>query len=139
MISFIYTHNDSRRHDLWNSINSLSASCNPPWILAKNFNCILFSNEKAGDNPIPYSRLSYFRDCIENAKFHDLVNHGLFFTWSNMQHDNPICGKLDIVMCNFYWLNEFPDSIYKFKPPFSSDYSLLIISFKADIKIIAQF
>lgn len=81
-------------------IYSLSVDSNLPWVLLCDFNYILFSNEKVCGNLVLHSRLFDLRDCIEKASLHDLVNYGLFFTWFNMQKDNPIHAKLDRVMCN---------------------------------------
>lgn len=88
-----------------------------------DFNYVLFSKEKDGGAPISPSILANFRNCLLDTGLFDLPSFGLTFTWSNMQHSDPIRSKLDRVLCNSTWLQDFLHSYYKITGPRSSDHS----------------
>lgn len=66
---------------------------NLPWILMGDFNCVLYSYEKDGENPILNFKLSNFRNYIEKTSLSKFANYELFYTWSNLQKDYPIQSK----------------------------------------------
>lgn len=63
-----------------------------------------------------------FQDVVEKCDMMDLAQVGPSFTWSNCQNDNPISKKLDRVMINSVWINEFPHSFVTFESGGVSDH-----------------
>ncbi|KAI0510599.1 hypothetical protein KFK09_011207 [Dendrobium nobile] len=62
-----------------------------------------------------------------NAGIQDLSSVGHFYTWHNQQANNPIHIKLDRVLVNDNWLQNFPNSFYIVGDPGCSDHSPLIL------------
>ncbi|XP_020692707.1 uncharacterized protein LOC110106947 [Dendrobium catenatum] len=52
---------------------------------------------------------------------------GSLYTWFNQQSENPIHIKLDRVLINDVWLNEFPSTFCSTQSPSSSDHCPLIV------------
>lgn len=139
LLSIIYAHNSVRDGlELWDSICELTSSINRPWVLMGDFNCNLYSSKKIRGNPVPHDRVSDFRDCLMDTRLIDLSSFGLF-TWSNLQKNSLIQSKLDRVLCNHPWINDFPHSFYKITPPLSSYHSPLITMFQATSKVFYRF
>lgn len=117
LISCTYAHNDAQdRHDLWNMLSSLATSIKSLWILMKDFNSTLYSNEKEGGKPTLISRIIDFRECITNSHLIKLDSYGLFLLC-------PINYKVDRVFFNAHWLKDFLMSFYRVISPLFSNHS----------------
>ncbi|KAK1326242.1 hypothetical protein QJS10_CPA01g02409 [Acorus calamus] len=94
------------------------------WIIGGDFNEVRFSFEKAGGHPIHSRRSARFNACIEDCLLHDLRSIGGQFSWSNNQQNRIAC-KLDRVLVNSRWIQDFPDAYTQVLSPGFSDHSPL--------------
>ncbi|KAK8644522.1 hypothetical protein V6N13_123827 [Hibiscus sabdariffa] len=63
-----------------------------------------------------------FQNFLEELDLTDHPYSSPLFIWSNKQDDNYSSRKLDRVMVNTHWLNEFPDSYVEFHAQGVSDH-----------------
>lgn len=64
---------------------------------------------------------------IQQADLFEARSKGLPFTWRNCQDDNPISKKIDHVLLNAEWAEQFPDSYSEFLDPLQSDHAPCLI------------
>ncbi|KAF3570744.1 hypothetical protein F2Q69_00063650 [Brassica cretica] len=69
--------------------------------------------------PAPHFRSWDFKECIDECSLFDLPYCGNSFTWSN----GHVSKKLDRILTNSAWLQQFPESIGVFGVPGISDHS----------------
>ncbi|KAA3475505.1 reverse transcriptase [Gossypium australe] len=65
---------------VWNLLRRLSQDGSYPWLVAGDFNEILYSFEKSGGAPRDHKRMEAFRDTLEDQLV-DIGFSGTWFTW----------------------------------------------------------
>lgn len=123
-VSMVYGSNCRKeRRLLWDELETLSASsqlCGLPWIVLGDFNEIVSPTERSSADQFYTSRgMRDFRECLERSSLADLHFSGHNFTWFN----GSISKKLDRILCNEDWVEQFPNSIGVFGEPGISDHS----------------
>lgn len=88
-------------------IRGLGSSSSMPWLLAGDFNGVLFETEKVGGNACDLSSIMGFRDAIDGCNLKDLGCSGYKFTWSNCRGENFIEECLDRALANEDWMDLF--------------------------------
>ncbi|KAA3468587.1 putative Transposon TX1 [Gossypium australe] len=81
---------------MWNLLRRLSCDCNCPWLVAGDFNEIMYSFEKSGGLPRDSKRMEVFRDTLKSG------------------------------VANVEWLTLFPTGIVQHLPYSSSDHYPLL-------------
>lgn len=82
------------------------------------------------------------RECLDFAGLKDLTIRGKLFTWSNKRVEDPIVKKLDRVLVNDLWSQEFPLSYAYYGEPGISDHSpstIVVGSNSRDKKLFKVF
>ncbi|KAA3453235.1 reverse transcriptase [Gossypium australe] len=69
------------QNSVWNLLRRLSCDCNCPWLVAGDFNEIMYSFEKSGRLPRDTKRIEVFRDTLEECHLMDIGYSGAWFTW----------------------------------------------------------
>ncbi|KAL0804395.1 hypothetical protein Bca101_096885 [Brassica carinata] len=123
-VSFVYGSNCRKeRRLLWDELESASSSsqlCGLPWIVLGDFNEIISPTEHSSADQFSSSRgMRDFRECLERSSLADLQFSGHNFTWTN----HSVSKKLDRILCNEDWVEQFSDSIGVFGKPGISDHS----------------
>lgn len=73
--------------------------------------------------------MTEFKDCVECIGVEDINQFGLFYTWNQLPNsDYGILKKLDRVMSNGAFLNDFINAHAIFKPNRLSDHCPVILS-----------
>ncbi|KAI0519828.1 hypothetical protein KFK09_007289 [Dendrobium nobile] len=127
-LTAVYAANSmADRVSLWNDLASIAKGINGPWIIMGDFNCFKDSKEKQGGTSPHLSQLNELNSWLSDSGTFELSSTGLNFTWFNQRAADPIHIKLDIMLVNFDWLENYPTSFYKVDPPGSSDHSPLIL------------
>lgn len=125
-ISFIYASNFSEeRKTLWNDIRHLQSSAliqGKPWLLCGDYNEILKMEEHSRVLNLISPGMRDFQDLVRDCKLMDLGFHGPLYTWCNKRNDGLICKKLDRVLMNGEWSQNFPQSFCVFEPGGCSDH-----------------
>lgn len=67
----------------WELIRGLGGSPSMPWLLAGDFNEVLFKAEKNRGNACDFSSISDFKNALEESRLKDLGCSRHLFTWSN--------------------------------------------------------
>ena len=105
------------REELWSSLKNLNLSMNSPWLVFGDFNSVLFSYELMGVVN-GHRCCSTFCESIESCHLMDARLQGSPFTWrrSNLRE------RLDHVLVNQHWYNEFVEIGVVHLPMFNSDH-----------------
>ncbi|XP_024021734.1 uncharacterized protein LOC112091706 [Morus notabilis] len=99
----------SDRHHSWTLLLRLKSLSNLPWVVAGDFNEILFLSKKEGGNNRYYPSMNQFRDTVESCDLVDLGFVGPKFTWDNGQEGGAhIRERLDRALGCDEWINLFP-------------------------------
>jgi hypothetical protein len=94
-----------RKHLSWDYMRSLHAKSGLPWLIAGDFNEIMFSHEKEGGNVRPQRCMQAFRDAVSDCSLQDLGFAGDPFTWRR----GRIRERLDRVLATQSWIDLFPN------------------------------
>lgn len=102
ILTFVYGFNDPRqRLSLWNELEAFDDFNNRPWMIMRDFNSILYSDEKVGGAAVTSSQMVDFQNCIQAYCLFDLHYSGCLFTWCNEQQgDGRIASNLDRILVN---------------------------------------
>ncbi|XP_074296928.1 uncharacterized protein LOC141627591 [Silene latifolia] len=109
--SMIYAFNDTAgRRSLWHDLNLLSSGVHIPWILCRDFNCVLSPSERLGGQTSEEEMVE-FQACIDHCQLVDSPAVGSFYTWNNKQDPQTrVYSRLDRVLVNSEWLQWRPSS-----------------------------
>ena len=123
-VTMVYGSNCRKeRRLLWDELETVSTSsqlCGLPWIVLGDFNEIIYPTEhSSADQLSSFRGMRDFRECLERCSLADLQYSGHNFTWSN----GSVSKKLDRILCNEKWSEQFPNSIGVFGEPGISDHS----------------
>ncbi|XP_062114379.1 uncharacterized protein LOC133825461 [Humulus lupulus] len=125
--TFVYAFNDEeRRRVLWQQIRDIQTM--EPWILLGDFNATINKDERIGYRVRSLYSES-FCNCLLDCDLLDIPFHGCFFTWNNKQiPPGRIIAKLDRVLGNSAWLENFPLANACFLPEGIFDHSPTVVS-----------
>ncbi|KAJ1379423.1 Endonuclease/exonuclease/phosphatase superfamily, partial [Sesbania bispinosa] len=127
--SFIYGNPTfAERRFLWAKLARLQPADSSPWCCLGDFNELRFQFEKEGLRPHLESRMELFRNWINNCQLIELDLKGCKYTWmSNPRNGKVTKEKLDQVLVNWSWRQQFPNALVRVPPTESSDHSPLIL------------
>jgi hypothetical protein len=98
------------------------------WIIVGDFNVIRFPQEKWGNEGFSCYEKE-FVECIQNLGVDDLSYSGCFHTWTNNQSGSDfVSKKLDRVLSNCEWLNQFGNTSVEFLERGVSDHSPALVT-----------
>ncbi|KAM6542833.1 hypothetical protein CsatB_007280 [Cannabis sativa] len=125
--TIIYAFNDKAgREILWKDLAALATVEN--WFLMGDFNDILSKEERIGHKVKYYLDIA-FANCVEQCRLEDVKATGNFFTWSNKQQaKDRICSKIDRVMANQAWLDQYQKAEANFLSEGTFDHSPCVLS-----------
>lgn len=123
-VSCVYASNCRvERRLLWSELETCSVShqlAGIPWIVFGDFNEIISPEEHSHADQFSSQRgMRDFKECLDRCSLFDLPYSGSSFTWSN----GHVSKKLDRILTNAAWLQQFPESIGIFGVPGISDHS----------------
>ncbi|KAA3467625.1 reverse transcriptase [Gossypium australe] len=116
------------KNTVWGLLKGLSHGNYYPWLVAGDFNEILFGNEKKGGGVRDQGRMDAFRDTLEECQLIDIGYSGTWFTWErgNLPETN-IRERLDRGVANEEWISLFPMGHVQHLPYSMSDHFPLLI------------
>ncbi|GJS26095.1 hypothetical protein Tco_0486715 [Tanacetum coccineum] len=136
--SFIYAHNRyTHRRGLWDSLCMHKCFINNrPWCILGDFNAALNIEDVSAGSSFMDISMREFKECIEEIELIDVPRSGLQFTWNQKpQGSNGILKKLDRVMANVEFSNEFVGNYAVFQPYGISDHSPAVLRIPLQHKI----
>ena len=99
-----------KRKFFWEYLQNLALHVSLPWVLLGDFNDMISDEEKLGGLPVNRTRMSAFRNCMDNCGLIDLGFHGPRYTWTNKSPcwHTTIREWLDRGLGNAEWATLFP-------------------------------
>ncbi|XP_075633780.1 uncharacterized protein LOC142606285 [Castanea sativa] len=96
---------------LWNNLATVAKYHNLPWVIARDFNEPLNTNDKFGGRVTTVKRSLLFKECLDKCNMIDLGFSGPRFTWTNRREvDALIQERIDRFFVNPKWFSLFPEA-----------------------------
>ena len=113
-----------KRKLFWECLQNLARHISLPWVLLGDFNDMISDDEKLGGLPVNRTRISAFRNYMDNCGLMDLGFHGPSFTWTNKSPcwQTIIKERLDRGLGNAEWATLFPSAEIHHLPRVKSDH-----------------
>ncbi|XP_074297176.1 uncharacterized protein LOC141627869 [Silene latifolia] len=113
--TMIYAFNDTTdRKSLWHDLCSFSDHIHDPWILCRDFNCVLRPSERLGGQSSDEEMVD-FRKCLDYCQLMDSPAASSYYTWNNKQKPQTrVYSRLDMVLVNIHWLQHRCNSYVHF-------------------------
>ncbi|GJT13943.1 RNA-directed DNA polymerase, eukaryota, reverse transcriptase zinc-binding domain protein [Tanacetum coccineum] len=132
-VSYIYGENTVKgRRLLWkNLVDHKALAGNSPWVLLGDFNVSRTFEECSNSFRARDKGMMDFNECVQDLELEDVTSYGMFYTWIE-KRKNPELGilkKLDRVMGNAVFVNDFDRSFANFLPYMTSDHCPAILVF----------
>lgn len=113
------------------------------WIIWGNFNALLHSQDRLFRNPVVYSEIKEFSECVQELLLNKLNWMGDYYTWTNKQLGNDrICNRLDIAFGNHEWMIKWGHTKLIYDLPSMSDHSPMILelhTYQRNLKVPFRF
>lgn len=124
-LTMVYGYNTYvERRSLWTDLGLVSSfASSSPWAVAGDFNSYLHTSESVGSQGHWTTSMREFKDCILQLGLSDLRYIGANLTWCDSSVHCRIMRKLDRVIVNDCWLDNFQMSLANFLPRGLSDHS----------------
>nr|AAP53315.2 retrotransposon protein, putative, unclassified [Oryza sativa Japonica Group] len=124
------------KHRTWTTMRGLIDNPTTPWLMAGDFNEILFSHEKQCGRMKAQSAMDEFRHALTDCGLDDLGFEGDAFTWRNHSHSQEgyIREWLDRAVANPEWRAMFPAARVINGDPRHSDHRPVIIELEGKNK-----
>nr|XP_016466470.1 PREDICTED: uncharacterized protein LOC107789209 [Nicotiana tabacum] len=106
LLTVVYDYNEiEQRRALWDNLQLLSVSITVPWLIAGDFNEVLYLNDRLSCNPVSYSDIQGFATCLQQTTLTNLHWKGDYYTWTNKQPGvDRVSSRLDRVFGNYEWM-----------------------------------
>ncbi|XP_022030846.1 uncharacterized protein LOC110931776 [Helianthus annuus] len=137
-VSFVYAKNTyQERRVLWQDLckHSLVAGSHS-WIVMGDFNSALYMDDCLHGTSTPTIGMREFFECVQKNELMDIPGHGLHFTWNQKPNDGVgILKKIDRVMGNVAFLDDFPNAHVVYHPYRLSDHTPCILKTAREIRM----
>nr|GEX67474.1 hypothetical protein [Tanacetum cinerariifolium] len=136
--SFVYAFNKYiYRRPLWNGLclhkNYIN---NRPWCLLGDFNAPLFVEDTSMGSSSLDVTMREFKECVKNMEVMDVQRTGLQYTWNQKpKGKDGILRKLDWVLANLEFLDDFLGAHAIFKPYRILDHLPAVLSIPSLVKV----
>ncbi|GMJ14221.1 hypothetical protein HRI_005091300 [Hibiscus trionum] len=119
---------ENERSRSWALLRQLKEQHDMPWLIAGDFNEVMFSFEKMGRRIRPERCMQQFRDALDDCELGDLGFTGAWFTWErgNFPHTN-VRERLDRALANPRWWDAHPTFFVKHLLHSTSDHCPVLI------------
>ncbi|KAG8363091.1 hypothetical protein BUALT_BualtUnG0005200 [Buddleja alternifolia] len=118
----------SKKQDIWKLLIHLSHYSHKPWLVASDFNEVLFNHEHLSSSTRPAWQIQDFRETVQTTGLSYLGFIGNKFTWTNGR-DPPhkVRVRLDRARASRAWINRFPHFKAFHLPLIHADHSPILI------------
>ncbi|XP_022040503.2 uncharacterized protein LOC110943055 [Helianthus annuus] len=128
--SLVYAENKYQdRRVLWEDICKHKALCHDkPWVVMGDFNSVLNFDDALYGTSKQTIGMREFNDCVQQAELMDINAHGLQYTWNQKPKSGVgLLKKIDRIMGNVNFLDQFPSAYAMFHPFRVSDHTPCIL------------
>ncbi|GJX35824.1 sodium/hydrogen exchanger 6 [Tanacetum coccineum] len=139
--SFVYADNYYIDHRvLWsNLVGHARLMRNRPWVLLGDFNAALNLEDHSSGGYEPNAAMREFKECVQAMKLADVISTGLHFTWNQKpKGSNGILKKIDRIMGNLQFNDDFPRSFALFQPFRISDHLPCVLQGCAMFRVVKR-
>ncbi|GJU30304.1 sodium/hydrogen exchanger 6 [Tanacetum coccineum] len=125
------------RHALWNNLaGHASLMHDKPWVLLGYFNAALNLEDHSGGGYEPNIAIREFKECVQKIEVMDVNATGLHFTWNQKpKGSNGMLKKIDRIMCNIPFTNDFSGSLAIFQSYRISDNSPCMLRIPKNLNV----
>ncbi|KAF3790535.1 hypothetical protein EJ110_NYTH13886 [Nymphaea thermarum] len=114
------------RGQLWAELHQVRQLAASPWLLARDFNCLLSPADSS--SPVSFGQsMSAFRSFVDEFGLFDVPSTNGTFTWSNNRNPS-ILRRLDRIFLSPELFSAFPSSSLDLGPRHLSDHAPLLLS-----------
>ncbi|KAL0281815.1 UNVERIFIED_CONTAM: hypothetical protein Sradi_7284200 [Sesamum radiatum] len=141
-ITVVYGVNDViGRRELWMELARISTVVtDSPWLVGGDFNTVLDSSEVCGLSGDIRGAADEFRGCLQDTGLIHVPMHGERFTWHNCSRDaRSLWKRLDRLLVNDRWLENWPDTTYVSLGARTSDHSPLVLRGDTSNRVAGMF
>ncbi|GJY23484.1 RNA-directed DNA polymerase, eukaryota, reverse transcriptase zinc-binding domain protein, partial [Tanacetum coccineum] len=101
---------------------------NGPWVLLGDFNTALNLEDHSASAYEPNAAMREFKECVQAMEVADVISTGLYRTWNQKpKGSHGILKKIDRIMGNLQFNDDFPGSFAIFQPYCISDHSTCVL------------
>ncbi|XP_058760042.1 uncharacterized protein LOC131633337 [Vicia villosa] len=118
-----------RRKLLWSQIDHLGSNITLPWIVIGDFNNVLTSQDMIGGNRVHTTEYTDLAEMMHKQGLFEAPTRGCYYTWSNKHTADPIYSRIDRLLGNSQWFQDYSDVIVEVLPPSISDHSPIRVSY----------
>ncbi|XP_019238000.1 PREDICTED: uncharacterized protein LOC109218123 [Nicotiana attenuata] len=129
-LTVVYGYNGlEQRRSLWDNLQLLSLSIAVPWLIAGDFNTVLYPNDRLSCNPASYSEIQEFAACLQHITLTELLWKGDYYIWSNKQPEvDRVSNRLDRVFGNYEWMMSWGRVETNYGLPQISDHTPMLLT-----------
>nr|GEY26214.1 hypothetical protein [Tanacetum cinerariifolium] len=135
--SLVYANNYYvNRRALWTCLEAhVVLMRNSPWVLMGVFNAALNLKDHSYGGYEPNTAMREFKECVNCLEVMDINSTGMHFTWNQKPNgSNGVLKKIDRIIGNLKFNDEFPISFAIFQPYRISNYSPCVLRIPKGLK-----
>ncbi|XP_075103819.1 uncharacterized protein LOC142178376 [Nicotiana tabacum] len=135
LLTVVYGYNGlEQRRALWDKLQLLSLSIEIPWLIAEDFNAVLYPSDRLSCNPVCYSEIQDFAACLQHTTLTELPWKGDYYTWSNKQPGvDRVSSRLDRVFGSYEWMMSWGHVETNYDLPQISDHAFMLLTLSSSI------
>ncbi|KAL1208842.1 hypothetical protein V5N11_010520 [Cardamine amara subsp. amara] len=133
--TFLYGEPDrSKRKQVWEQVKILAENREDPWLLTGDFNDIVDASEKQGGPCRSEGSFTDLRTLMAECDLYDLKYMGNCLSWRGQRYNHLVKCRLDRVMANSSWIEEFPSGRCEYMRFEGSDHRPVLTRFDTEKK-----
>ena len=115
------------RRDLWVDLLNFSSSCDLPWVLGGDLNCVESSSDYVGSGNFDFASSDDFCDFKQFAGVEEMLHEGNCLSWCNNQQGvDRVYKRLDRLLINAEWMEQC-NACVEYLPRVHSDHSPMLL------------
>ncbi|XP_019262563.1 PREDICTED: uncharacterized protein LOC109240391 [Nicotiana attenuata] len=132
-LTIIYGFNAiEHRRSLWGQLKEVAVGINKPWLVTGDFNAVLTQEDRLFGNPITYTEIQEYSECIHDLLLTGVQWTGDYYTWSNKQLSTErIYSRIDRAFGNHEWMMNWGHVVMQYDDPYISDHAPMLLSMAA--------
>ncbi|XP_075080401.1 uncharacterized protein LOC142165912 [Nicotiana tabacum] len=88
-LTIVYGFNTvEHKRALWENLKDVAVGMNKPWLVAGDFNAVMYQDDRMFGNPITYTEVKEYSECMHELFRTEVHWRGDYYTWSNKQQNN---------------------------------------------------
>ncbi|XP_019241803.1 PREDICTED: uncharacterized protein LOC109221818 [Nicotiana attenuata] len=105
-LTVVYGFNGlEQRKELWQNLQQIATIVTDPWLVAGDFNVVLYANDRLSCNPVSFAETEDFSSCLQQTALSELPWQSEYYTWTNRQPGvDKVSSRIDRVLGNYEWL-----------------------------------